>query len=89
MKDLLGGIPPEVQAEVDRLNQKIAELEEQVRDCDRRARELMEREAAGQGVFAAEVFQNKQRKMMLTTEIQHLKVRINHMLLTGELPPKE
>ncbi len=89
MKDLLGGIPPQVQAEVDGLNQKIAELEEQVRDCDRQARELMEREAAGEGVFAAEVFRHKQRKMMLLTEIQHLKVRINHLLLSGELPPEE
>ncbi len=85
MNSFLGAISEQAQQQVDQLNQQIAELQQEIERCEQEVRELLEREARGEGVFAAEVFERKQRKMMLTTEIQHKKVRINHILL-GSAP---
>ncbi len=79
------GIFPEREAEIRRqvaeLEREIAELEAEQRRCQARARELLEREARGEGVFASQIFQCKQDQLRLATEIRHRQVRINHLLL--------
>ncbi len=72
--------PPEDQARIKALEEEIAGLHQQMQDCDKQSRELQGRELAGEGPFASEIFTMKQRKMMLATQIQHCKVRINHLL---------
>ncbi|KMY68830.1 hypothetical protein AAU61_04385 [Desulfocarbo indianensis] len=81
MNGFLNTVSDETRREIERINGEIDELQKNIQANDREARELMEREARGEGVFAARVFELKQKKMMLITEIQHRKVRINHLLL--------
>lgn len=81
MNGFLNTVSDETRREIERVNGEIDELQKNIQANDREARELMEREARGEGVFAARIFELKQNKMMLITEIQHKKVRINHLLL--------
>jgi len=71
----------EISRLVAELEQEIAGLEQEQRRCEARARELMEREARGEGVFADQIFRQKQEKLRLATEIRHRQVRINHLRL--------
>lgn len=72
---------PEAPATPAELEAEIARLADERDQCEAEARRLMEREAAGEGVFAAQVFELKQKKQVLATEIRHLQVRLNHLLL--------
>ena len=81
MDSFLNDLNDEAQQEIEQLNQEIAELQDKINNHEKEAKELLEREARGQGVFAARVFELKQGKMALLTEIQHKKVRINHLLV--------
>ncbi len=76
-------IDEETRRQVAELEREIAALEQEQRRCETRARELMEREARGEGVFADQIFRCKQDKLRLATEIRHRQVRINHLLLGG------
>ena len=66
------------------LEDEIARLAGERELCEARARRLMEREVAGQGIFATEIFELKQNKQVLATEIKHLRVRLNYLLLELE-----
>lgn len=66
------------------LEAEIARLAEEREQCEAEARRYLERETAGQGVFAAEIFELKQKKQVLTTEIRHLQVKLNYLLLSLE-----
>lgn len=59
------------------LEAEMADLEEQAKACAQETRRLQAAELAGEGTFAQEIFRLQQRKMMLATEIQHRKVRVN------------
>lgn len=72
---------PEVRERVAALESEIAALAREQAACAAEVRGLMEREAAGEGPFAQEINSLKQRKMMLATEIQHRKAKINALLL--------
>lgn len=72
---------PETMAQIKALEAEIAELAAQQVACDQEAKELARREMAGQGPFARQIHELKQRKMVLATEAQHRKVRINALLL--------
>lgn len=63
------------------LEAEIAELSEEQRRCEAKARELIAAEAAGQGSRAAEIHALKQKKQMLNTEIKHRQVRLNWLLM--------
>jgi hypothetical protein len=76
-KAMQGGAPLQADEDPQALETEIAELTAQREHCEARAKELMQREAAGEGVFAKEIFELKQRKQMLNTEIQHCRVRLN------------
>lgn len=65
------------QAAIAALETEIAGLDEQAKASAREIRRLQEAEVAGGGSFAQEIFRLQQRKMVLTTEMQHRKVRIN------------
>ncbi len=73
---------PEIIARIKALEEEIAGLAAQQKECDQEAKELARREMAGEGPFAAQIHALKQRKMVLTTEMQHKKVRINALLAT-------
>jgi septal ring factor EnvC (AmiA/AmiB activator) len=81
MSSFLNDTSNETIQEIERMNQEIAELQEKMEAAEKEAKELMEREVSGEGIFASRVFELKQGKMALVTEIQHKKVRINHLLL--------
>lgn len=81
MGGFLNDMSDEAQQEIERLNQEIAELQEKIKASEKEVRELSQREARGEGVFASRLFELKQGKMILITEIQHKKVRLNHLLI--------
>lgn len=72
---------PAVRRRMEELEAQIAELAASQAESAREAKDLLAREAAGEGPFAARIHELKQRRMMLATEIQHCKVRINALLL--------
>lgn len=76
-------VSPEDQARIKALEEEIDGFKGEMLDCGQQARELRARELAGEGIFSAEIFVLQQRKMTLTTEIQHRKVLINHLLWEG------
>ena len=66
----------------------IAELEAEVEElavervqCEDDIRRLIEAEAAGEGSRAGEIHQLKQRKMMLATQMQHLRAKASALKL--------
>lgn len=59
---------------------EIVDLHAQRRKCEQEAKDLSRQEMAGDGIFAAQIHALKQRKMVLTTEAQHLRVRINALI---------
>lgn len=69
--------------EAARLEREIAGLAQEQALCQSRIRQLMEQEAAGQSGLAAAIHQAKQRRMMLATQAQHLKARLNALLMGG------
>ncbi|MFH1035362.1 MAG: hypothetical protein V1806_12710 [Pseudomonadota bacterium] len=73
---------PETTARIKDLEAQICDLASQQGQCDQQVKGLARREMAGEGTFAAQIHELKQRKMMLATQIQHLKVRINALLAT-------
>jgi hypothetical protein len=72
---------PETVAQIKALEAEIADLHAQRKQCEEETKELARREMAGEGPFAAQIHALKQRKMVLTTEAQHRKVRINALIL--------
>jgi hypothetical protein len=68
-------------AEIKRLEAEHAILAEKQKLCNQAARELMEKEVRGQGVFAAEIYEQKQQSIVLATRMQHLRARINRIKL--------
>lgn len=70
----------DLERQVDEINQEIAELASERERCQETALDLLAREQAGEGPFAREIFELKQQRLRLATEIQHLKVRINHLI---------
>ncbi len=84
MGNFLNEMDGETRLEIEQLNQEIALLQEEIEATEKEAHELLEREISGEGIFAARIFELKQGKMRLITEIQHKKVRINHLLLNSE-----
>lgn len=81
MSSFLNDTSDETRKTIEEINQEIAALQEKIEAAEKEANQLLEREARGEGVFASKVFELKQSKMMLMTEIQHRKVRINHLLM--------
>jgi hypothetical protein len=73
----LAGLSEEDRAAMATLEAEIAGLAEETKACDLEIRRTKERELAGEGTFAPDIFRLQQRKMVLATEIQHRKVRIN------------
>jgi hypothetical protein len=73
---------PEVAAQIKALEAEIAESMAQQLQCSQEVKELARREMAGEGSFAPQIHALKQRKMVLATEAQHKKVRINALLAT-------
>ena len=72
---------PEVRRRLAELEAEIADLAVRQARCADEAKDLLAREAAGEGAFAAQIHELKQRRMMLATEIQHRKARLNALLL--------
>lgn len=73
---------PQTKAQIKALEAEIADLNAQQKQCEQEAKELARREMAGEGIFAHQIHALKQRKMVLVTEAQHKKVRINALLAT-------
>ncbi len=69
--------PADIQTEITALKEQIEQLGREILACQEQKRQMLERELSGQGPFAQEIFRLQQRKMILTTEVQHRKVRIN------------
>jgi hypothetical protein len=84
MNSILNPVNEQIQREIERLNQEIGEIQAEIQASEQEVKDIMEREARGEGVFAARVFELKQGKMRMITEIQHRKVHINHLLLDPE-----
>lgn len=75
-------VPPHTQME--ELKAEIATLTAEQEACVLEARQLLEREVRGEGVFAQEMHQLKQKKQMLGASIQHVRVRLNWLRLNME-----
>jgi len=71
---------PENRRRIASLEREIEDFTREQKDVETRARELMARELAGEGPFAQEIFQLKQRKMVLLTQAQANRARINQIL---------
>lgn len=71
---------PENARQIAVLEKAIEELGHEQKEVEALARELLEKELAGQGVFAQEIFRLKQRKMELITDAQAKRARINQIL---------
>lgn len=69
------------QKQIQALEAEIAAMETEGEQLKKQMTELIQKEAEGQGIFAQEVFKLGQKRRMLHTEIQHRRVRINHLLL--------
>jgi hypothetical protein len=67
--------------EAARLERELADLAQERAACQALVRELLDKEADGQAGLAAAIHQAKQRRMMLATQTQHLKARLNALLL--------
>lgn len=74
---------PQVRERLARLEAEIAELAAGQAQCADQIKDLLAREARGEGPFAGQIHELKQRRMMLATEIQHRKARLNRLLLGG------
>ena len=72
---------PEVRAGIAKCEMEIEKLEAEKVLVEAKARDLLEREVDGQGPFAGEIYQLKQRKMEIITDVQTLRARINRALL--------
>lgn len=68
---------PETIAQIKALEAEITDLHAQQKQCEQETKEMVLREMAGEGPFAAQIHALKQRKMVLITEAQHRKVCIN------------
>lgn len=83
-------LPPELdegaRTELARLEDELGRLAGEMEAVESRSRELMEREARGEGPYATEIHGLKQTKQRLAAEARHLRVRVN-WLLAGE--PRE
>jgi hypothetical protein len=71
----------EHQKQIEALEDEITSLSREADDLKKQVAGLIQREAAGEGPFAGEIFRLGQRRQMLHTEIQHRRVKINHLLL--------
>ena len=76
---------PELKREARELEQELQRLEAEQQEREQRARELMEREARGEGTFAREIFELKREKMMLATQAQYIRVRLKYILWDGQV----
>lgn len=72
---------PEVRQGIAQCEQEIEKLKAEQVLVEAKARDLLEKEVAGQGIFAGEIYKLKQRKMEIITDIQTLRARINRALL--------
>ncbi|BEQ13311.1 hypothetical protein [Desulfoferula mesophila] len=73
--------PNDPHREIAQLEKEIEDLRREQAECASRVQELLAAEAAGEGSRAAEIHQLKQRKMMLGTQMQHLRAKIGAMKL--------
>jgi predicted nucleic acid-binding Zn-ribbon protein len=73
--------PNDPHREIAQLENEIEKLHREQEECASRVQELLAAEAAGEGSRAAEIHQLKQRKMMLGTQMQHLRAKIGAMKL--------
>ena len=75
---------PDPKVEITRLEREIEQLARKQTECQALTRELLQKEARGAGGLANQIHQLKQKKLMLATQRQHLKVRLNWILLAGD-----
>ena len=73
--------PNDPHHEIAQVEKEIEALVGEQTECAARVQELLAAEAAGEGSRAAEIHQLKQRKMMLGTQMQHLRAKIGAMNL--------
>ncbi len=71
----------DVYKELAELESEIQRLGDEQRQCEAEVRRLLEAEAAGEGCQAAAIHQLKQKKMMLGTQMQHLRARASALKL--------
>jgi hypothetical protein len=67
--------------EIERLEAEYHQLKREQDKCNQAAKELLEREIKGEGFFAAEIYEQKQSSIVLATQMQHLRARINRIKL--------
>ncbi|MCB2193640.1 MAG: hypothetical protein KQI62_18845 [Deltaproteobacteria bacterium] len=67
--------------EIAQLENEIESLIQEQAECAARVRELLEAETAGGGSQAGEIHRLKQRKMMLGTQMQHLRAKVGAIKL--------
>ena len=72
---------PDPTEEITGLEREIEQLAQEQAECQAQTRERLEKEARGAGGLANQIHQLKQKKLMLATQRQHLKVRLNWILL--------
>lgn len=75
---------PEMRRNIAKNEREIEKLKAEQELVEAKAKDLIEREVAGEGPFAGEIYQLKQRKMEIVTEVQTLRARINRALLGME-----
>lgn len=80
-------MPPE--ETIEELSAELQRLRSEQAECERKARELMEAEARGEGPFAQEIFRLRQRKQMLGASEHHARVRLNFLRMKSRRPDRE
>lgn len=74
-----------VSAEVEKLQKEINQIEQEIKICEKKIRELREKEDPTQNLFfAQEIFTLQQKKLMLQTEVEFRRKKINRLLFDSK-----
>ena len=67
--------------EIQELEAEHAKLAEEQKQEQQQARDLLEKEVRGEGVFARQIYDHKQHCIVLATQMQHIRAKINRIKL--------
>lgn len=74
-----------VSTEIEKLQKEINQLEQEVKTFEKKIRELRDKEDPAQNLFfAQEIFTLQQKKLMLQTEVEFRRNKINRLLFDSK-----
>jgi len=72
-----------VSAETEKITQEILNLEKEIKECEQKIRQLRDQEDPSKNLFfPQEIFNLQQKKLMLKTEVEIRRKKINRLTFT-------